>query len=264
MADDAHREVTKAGEAYRKAAKNDPQSQRARLRLQALAASILVVGEKLGPLIRESSSYNFPEIIARLRALIENDPAQQKPDSDLRQLLAETEATYRDFLIEVAKRKTAEQLQQQAFFALGEAIQESIHSTDTELEALGFDPPGLDMDKWEQLARIVEKDPGPMTINEIYQWTIAWVQREKMRLKLAQAVRVSNEVRERSPDRTDRKPAITTKEEERLFSQWTTRRVTQPALTYREFAKELGLGKQEVGQIIQRVRKRRRRAKKRQ
>jgi hypothetical protein len=41
------------------------------------------------------------------------------------------------------------------------------------------------IDAWERLALLVEKDPGPMTAREIYEWAIAWAEREAFRLRLA-------------------------------------------------------------------------------
>jgi hypothetical protein len=54
----------------------------------------------------------------------------------------------------------------------------------TDLVAHGFDSPeGLE--DWGRLARLVEEEPGPMTLAEIYDWAIAWAQREVLRHRIA-------------------------------------------------------------------------------
>jgi hypothetical protein len=96
--------------------------------------------------------------------------------------------------------------QRQAFLELAEEIKASLHAMKTDLVAHGFDSPeGLE--DWGRLARLVEKDPRPMTLAEIYEWAIAWAQREALRYRIARgempiqsgdkpAVRVRN----RSPE----------------------------------------------------------------
>ena len=54
-----------------------------------------------------------------------------------------------------------------------------------ELMQYGFEPLENDLESWEELARITEKDPGPMTMEEIYRWAIAWAKRELIRAKIA-------------------------------------------------------------------------------
>lgn len=54
-----------------------------------------------------------------------------------------------------------------------------------ELMQYGFEPIADDLESWEELARITEKDPGPMTMEEIYRWAIAWAKRELIRAKIA-------------------------------------------------------------------------------
>lgn len=54
-----------------------------------------------------------------------------------------------------------------------------------ELSQYGFEPLAHNLETWEELARITEKEPGPMTMEEIYQWAIAWAKRELIRAKIA-------------------------------------------------------------------------------
>src|SRR5690606_32152637 len=75
--------------------------------------------------------------------------------------------------------------QQQAFAELVQEMQKAHGQMKADLGAHGFDPPE-DLERWEELARIAEKEPGPMTIVEIYNWAIAWAKRESLRLKIAQ------------------------------------------------------------------------------
>ncbi len=56
---------------------------------------------------------------------------------------------------------------------------------DDELTSYGFEPLAHDLESWEELARITEKEPGPMTMEEIYRWAIAWAKRELLRAKIA-------------------------------------------------------------------------------
>lgn len=55
------------------------------------------------------------------------------------------------------------------------------------LSAAGFTPPQT-FEDWLHLARVVELDPDPLTLREIYQQALAWSDREKIRVKLAQQV----------------------------------------------------------------------------
>jgi hypothetical protein len=74
--------------------------------------------------------------------------------------------------------------QEQAFAELTAEIQQSHDQLKDNLAAHGFDPPnGLEV--WEGLARLADKEPGAMTIAEIYDWAIAWAKREALRLKIA-------------------------------------------------------------------------------
>jgi hypothetical protein len=61
----------------------------------------------------------------------------------------------------------------------------ALQSLDDELTSYGFEPLAHDLESWEELARITEKEPGPMTMEEIYRWAIAWAKRELLRAKIA-------------------------------------------------------------------------------
>lgn len=78
--------------------------------------------------------------------------------------------------------------QQNAFAELAAELRQAISAKNADLAAHGFDPPGEELDEWENLARLVEKEPGPMTFEEIYRWAIAWAKREAFRLKLARGI----------------------------------------------------------------------------
>ena len=64
------------------------------------------------------------------------------------------------------------------------AILEAIQTTKDELAAQHFAPP-QSLEDWEHLARVVEKDPDSLTLHDIQSWAIAWVDREKLRLRFA-------------------------------------------------------------------------------
>ena len=82
--------------------------------------------------------------------------------------------------------------QEQLFAELAREAKSSVDSVDQDLATLGFDPPANDLDAWAELARIAEKEPGPMTIEEIYLWAIAWAKRQLLRRKMdANAAQVS-------------------------------------------------------------------------
>lgn len=73
----------------------------------------------------------------------------------------------------------------QALFAdLEREAAEGLDTVNHELTSFGFEPPGNSLASWEELARIVEKDPGPMTAQEIYNWAVAWVRRELLRRRM--------------------------------------------------------------------------------
>lgn len=56
---------------------------------------------------------------------------------------------------------------------------------DAELRSVGLPAVGSDPEKWEHLARVTEQEPGNRTFDEIYRAALAWIDREKLKLKLA-------------------------------------------------------------------------------
>jgi hypothetical protein len=74
--------------------------------------------------------------------------------------------------------------QEQVFQQLTAEITASSDTVEVELGAHGFEPP-RDLAGWEELARIVEREPGAQTIEEIYRWAIAWAKREILRCRIA-------------------------------------------------------------------------------
>ncbi len=68
---------------------------------------------------------------------------------------------------------------------LRQEAEAELHLLNEELSQYGFEPLAHDLEMWEELARITEKEPGPMTMEEIYQWAIAWAKRELIRAKIA-------------------------------------------------------------------------------
>ena len=142
----------KAGQAYLEASANDPKARQALVKLRMYAASIRAVG-----------------------------PALSKALTVLRDTF---------FLLEQGGSLELEDLRvekERAFAELADQIQESLQAAKADLAARGFDPPGSEWEDWEHLARIIEKDSGTLTLREIYQWAIAWADREKVRLRLAKA-----------------------------------------------------------------------------
>ncbi len=63
-------------------------------------------------------------------------------------------------------------------------ISKAIKQIDDELESMGFDPPGLDIEKWVHLSRIVEREPNQKNLQEIVDWARAWVDRKKIESQL--------------------------------------------------------------------------------
>lgn len=73
---------------------------------------------------------------------------------------------------------------QELFADLEREAAEGLEAVNDELASFGFEPPANRLESWEALARIVEKDPGPMTAQEIYNWAVAWIRRELLRRKM--------------------------------------------------------------------------------
>lgn len=142
----------RAGQSYLEARANDPKARQALVKLRMYAASIRAVGPALSKALTVLRDTFF---------LLEQGGSLQLED-----LRAEKE---------------------RAFAELADQIQESLQAAKADLAARGFDPPGSEWEDWEHLARIIDKESGTLTLREIYQWAIAWADREKVRLRLAKA-----------------------------------------------------------------------------
>jgi len=137
-------------------------------------------------------------------AAIADDPqAQQSLTNALLRLkmfadgLRATGATYRDAMETVNKvfaafdgavKDFAAELraeQKKAFAELAAELKQATDANAAELASYGLAPATDDLEAWEELARIVGKEPSPMTIREIYLWAIAWAKRELWRQKLS-------------------------------------------------------------------------------
>lgn len=140
------RRPIRAGKAFMAAIENDPEAQRA-------------VGD----------------VAAKFRMYAQSVKALAPTPGDalaaLRSMLAETKTPSLDELAALRGE------QQRAFAEVAAEWQQAVAAKNAELAAYGFDPPGEDLEEWEDLARLVEKDAGPMTIADIYQWAIAWAER---------------------------------------------------------------------------------------
>ncbi len=76
-----------------------------------------------------------------------------------------------------------------------DAIKQAMEEADGKLAEAGLDSPGMRLSAWEHLARVVEKEPGPLTIREIYEEAMVWCDRERAKAKIRESV-----VRERGGD----------------------------------------------------------------
>jgi hypothetical protein len=67
-------------------------------------------------------------------------------------------------------------------------VRGALDDMNARLQQVGFDPPGRDLEAWEHLARMVECEPSAMTLGDIFDWAIAWADREKMRARIGASV----------------------------------------------------------------------------
>jgi len=178
MADNRQKRAIRAGKAFLAAIADDPQAQRslarAKQRLRLFAEGIQAIGANHREAMEKLEQ--FFAALNRITKSLDFAPA------------------------EFAKAELDElrNQQRQAFLKLAEEIKASLHAMRADLAAHGFNPPeGLE--DWGRLARLVEKEPGPMTLAEIYEWAIAWAQREALRHKIA---------RGETPIQAGHKPAI--------------------------------------------------------
>jgi hypothetical protein len=143
----------RAGEAFMAAFADDPQVQRsmakAAFRLRAFAAGINAIG---------ATQRQVMETIEIECAAFQNL---------LKELVGEQQQWIQ------AKMAPLQAAQERAFAELTAEIQQSHDQLKNNLAAHGFDPPN-DLEEWDGLARLADKEPGAMTIAEIYDWAIAW------------------------------------------------------------------------------------------
>ena len=156
--------AVRAGQAFMAAFADDPQVQRsiakAAFRLRAFAAGINAIGV---------TQRQVMETIESECAAFQNL---------LKELVGEQQQWIQ------AKMAPLRAAQEQAFAELTAEIQQSHDQLKDNLAAHGFDPPN-DLQEWEGLARLADKEPETMTMAEIYDWAIAWAKREALRLKIA-------------------------------------------------------------------------------
>jgi len=81
----------------------------------------------------------------------------------------------------------------------------SIKQANDELKSLGFEPPGFDIEKWEHLSRIIEREPTQKHLWEIVKWAKAWIDRKKLESQLQSRQSLS----------FDKKPDVAGQNEER-------------------------------------------------
>ncbi|MFO0919909.1 MAG: hypothetical protein U0872_16550 [Planctomycetaceae bacterium] len=80
-----------------------------------------------------------------------------------------------------------------------EEVRRRIVEVDLDLQRLGFDPPGTDLEAWLHLARIIEVDPSQMTAAELYQEALAWVDRTRIQEQIRQRLRRKQTGRKHPP-----------------------------------------------------------------
>jgi hypothetical protein len=164
MNENGKKRPIRAGKAYMAAIADNPQARqslaKATLQLRAFAAGIKAIGVTHRQVI---------EAIGRVFGVF-ND-ALKDISAEQRRLIQ----------TELAPLRAA---QEQAFAELAEEMQKTYGQMKANLAAHGFNPPS-ELEDWEELARLAEKEPGPMTTLEIYNWAIAWAKREILRVKIA-------------------------------------------------------------------------------
>lgn len=163
MNENGKKRSIRAGKAFMAAIADDPQAQRslarAKQRLRLFAEGIQVIGASHRQAMEKLEQ--FFTALSHITKSMDFAPAE----------FAKTE------LDELRNQ------QREAFLRLAEEIKASLHEMRADLAAHGFSrPEGLE--DWGRLARLVEKEPGPMTLAEIYEWAIAWAQREALRHKI--------------------------------------------------------------------------------
>ncbi len=156
---------TGAGRAYMAAIESDPMSK------QALAHAL-------------TKLRSFAESVRLANSL---QPKDFKTPFELAAFTKELQQAFQEQLQglmgEYSEEARAEQLRLTS--ELRQEAEAELHLLNEELSQYGFEPLAHDLEMWEELARITEKEPGPMTMEEIYRWAIAWAKRELIRAKIA-------------------------------------------------------------------------------
>ena len=154
-----------AGRAYLAAIESDPKSK------QALAHAF-------------SKLRSFAESVRLSNSL---QPKDLKTPFELATFTKELKKAFQEQLQglvgEGSEEARAEQLRLTS--ELRREAEAELQMLNNELMQYGFEPLADDLESWEELARITEKEPGPMTMEEIYRWAIAWAKRELIRAKIA-------------------------------------------------------------------------------
>jgi hypothetical protein len=169
---------TNAGRAYLQAIEHDPQAQRA---LKGAQARLRAIGDALRTVAPATELVELlSQAFGQLRTLTGHDPQLQQLEAE-RQKAFETLGKLRDEQKQIARAGAA---------TIAQELDQTLATTAVELQAKCFDPPNADLESWEHLSRIVGKDPSPLTLHKIYQWAIAWADRQLISARLA---RLANE-----------------------------------------------------------------------
>ena len=155
----------RAGQAYLAAIADDPQAQRCLTQVLAKLRMLAQEVRKFGRSQREAL-----DLLCCVLADV---------DTDFRAASAELQQTVQSELAELKAE------QQRLFGELAREIESSQGMVEADLTAHGFESPGNDLQAWEDLARLVEQEPGPLTLEEVYRWAIAWAKREVLRNQIA-------------------------------------------------------------------------------
>ncbi len=155
----------RTGEAYLAAIADDPQAQRCLTQVLAKLRMLAQDIRKFGRSQREAL-----DLLYRVLTDV---------DTDFRAASAEPQQAV---LSELAELRAE---QQRVFAEMAREIESSQGTVEADLTAHGFESPGNDLQAWEDLARLVEKEPGPLTLEEVYRWAIAWAKREVLRIQIA-------------------------------------------------------------------------------
>jgi hypothetical protein len=103
-----------------------------------------------------------------------------------------------------------------------QCLAEAKGQADESWRVLGFPPPQT-IEDLEHIARFVEKEPGPLTAAEIWDWARAWLDREKFRAALSRSANrtpATEAGEEANPKRRRGRPLNTKGEALKLYRDW--------------------------------------------